>query len=234
ALAHARMGARTSQNRSGGSPCGDSVNPTSMQLLLPSARGFLHSLVRAFYQRHFESHKGGMVLGFRATVVAGVLSTLIAAFVTWLLGFGPAAWAWFSATVATIASAVWSVVAYVVPVPLGVLALLGLVLTYYFARKLPKVSVSKTETSTVQTLQKATTLSENELKVVRLLAAADGQWAKLDEIAAAILLSRLLTEQALEKLFEKGFLLDRHNYLHGTSFRLSSEGRNYAIEQGLV
>lgn len=175
-----------------------------------------------------------MVLGFRATVVAGVLSTLIAAFATWLLGFWPAAWAWFSATAATIASTVWSLVAYVVPVPLGVLAPLGLVLTYYFVRKVPKVSASTTETSTVQTQQEATTLSENELKVVRLLAAADGQWAKLNEIAADIRLSRLLTEQALEKLFEKGFIRDSHNYLHGTSFRLSSEGRDYAIEQGLV
>lgn len=175
-----------------------------------------------------------MVLGFRATVVAGVLSTLIAAFVTWLLGFWSAAWAWFSATVATIASTVWSVVAYAVPVPLGVLALLSLVLTYYFFRKPTKVSVSATETSSVQTEQEATTLSENELRVVRLLATADGQWAKLDEIAADIRLSRLVTEQALEKLFKKGFLRDSHNYLHGTSFRLSSEGRDYAIEQGLV
>lgn len=77
-------------------------------------------------------------------------------------------------------------------------------------------------------------LSETELVVIRLLAAADGRWAGIEEIASEAHLSRLLTEQALEKLFAKGFLRDTHNYLHGTTFRLSSAGRDYAIEEGFV
>lgn len=40
------MRVRTSQISSGGCPCGDSINSTSMQVFLPSVRGFLHSLVR--------------------------------------------------------------------------------------------------------------------------------------------------------------------------------------------
>ena len=90
------------------------------------------------------------------------------------------------------------------------------------------------ETPAIQPKQEVQTLTENELRVVRLLAAADGRWVNLNEIAVDIRLSRLLTEQSLENLFAKGFLRDSHNYLHGTSFRLSSEGRDYAIEQGLV
>lgn len=177
-------------------------------------------------------------MGFRATVVASVLSTLIATFIIWLSGFWPMLWSSLSTTAAATVSAMWSIVAYIVPVPLGVLALLGIALAYSLVRILsgmrPSKVISTTETSTEQTEQDAQILSENELKVVHLLAAADGRWAKLSDIAADIRLSRLITEQALEKLFARGFLRDSHNTLHGTSFRLSSEGRDYAIEKGLI
>lgn len=171
-------------------------------------------------------------MGFRSTVLAGVLSTLIAAFITWLLGFWPTVWAW----VGNASSAIWAVAAYVIPVPTGVLVLLGVVLTYLCARKPSgaKAAVSTPSRPLEQTARDLPQLSENELAVIRLLAAADGRWAGIEEIASVAQLSRLLTEQALEKLFAKGFLRDRHNYLDGTSFRLSSAGRDYAIEQGFV
>lgn len=169
-------------------------------------------------------------MGFRATVVAGVLSTLIAAFISWLFGFWSTVWSWLSVTATT----AWSIVAYAVPVPVGVLAPLGIVLIYCLTPALLSARESMVAPTTEQAEQDLHVLSENELKVVRLLAAADGQWARLGDIASDIQLSQLVTEQVLEKLFERGFLRDSHNYLHGTSFRLSSTGRDYAIEQGLV
>lgn len=173
-------------------------------------------------------------MGFRSTVVAGVLSTLIAAFISWLLGFWPTVWSWLSAAMASF----WSAVTYTVPVPAGILAPVVIVLIYPLAlvlfRARESTALATTEHSLAQAEQAPLVLSENELKVVRLLAAVDGQWIGLSDIASQIRLSQLLTEQALEKLFARGFLRDSHNYLHGTSFRLSSEGRDYAIEQGLV
>lgn len=175
-------------------------------------------------------------MGFRSTVIAGVLSTLIAAFISWLLGFWPTVWSWSWLSAAK--AAFWSAVTYSVPVPAGIVVPVVIVLIYPLALNLFRARVSTAALTTEHSLSRAEqaplVLSENELKVVRLLAAVDGQWVGQSDIASEVRLSQLLTEQALEKLFERGFLRDRHNYLHGTSFRLSSEGRDYAIEKDLV
>jgi hypothetical protein len=167
-------------------------------------------------------------LGFKANIAASVISTLIAALIIKLFGLWPMVWSWLNVTTAT----AWSVASSVVPVPVGVLALLSIMFIYFFASALLSARVSSTMLE--QAEQELEVLSENELKVVRLLAAADGKWALLSNIASDIRLSRLVTEQALDKLFARDFLLDSHNYMHGTSYRLSSTGRDYAIEKGFV
>ena len=76
--------------------------------------------------------------------------------------------------------------------------------------------------------------SANEESVIKILAAADGQWMELDEIATSLRLSHLVTEQAVERLFGLNFLIDSLSYVRGRSFRLSSKGRDYAIEHNYV
>ncbi|HVR55164.1 MAG TPA: hypothetical protein VMS38_35920, partial [Pseudorhodoferax sp.] len=56
-------------------------------------------------------------MSFRATVFAGVLSTLFAAVVTWLFGFWPMLWN----AVTSGSQKLWQVIALPIPVPLGVL-----------------------------------------------------------------------------------------------------------------
>lgn len=72
------------------------------------------------------------------------------------------------------------------------------------------------------------------MAVIRALVAADGQWLRVDHIAPRIQASRLLTEQVLERLLNRKLILEASNYIHGSSFRLSPEGRDYAINQGYV
>jgi hypothetical protein len=66
------------------------------------------------------------------------------------------------------------------------------------------------------------------------LAAADGRWLGIDHISSRIQASRLVTEQAVEKLLVKKMLIESYNAINGSSFRLSPRGRDYAIEQGIV
>ncbi len=77
-------------------------------------------------------------------------------------------------------------------------------------------------------------LSQFEGDVVRVLAGGDGAWIALHEIAGHLSTSNLMVDQALEKLHINDMIRDTHNYIHGTSYRLSSKGRDYAISQGYV
>jgi hypothetical protein len=73
-----------------------------------------------------------------------------------------------------------------------------------------------------------------ESDVIRALARADGVWLKFRDLAAQLETSRLLVEQAIDNLHALDFLLDSHNYVHGTSYRLSQSGRDFAIRKGYV
>lgn len=187
--------------------------------------------------------KGG--LGFRATVVAGVLSALITAFITWLLGFWPAIWSWIVKATVTL----WGWVTYSIPVPAGIFVLVAVVFLYRWRRQPHASKVgdvvhqrshasrpAPTDNILPQHTESASnpSLSKNEIRIVHLFAVTDGKWLGIDDIASNIELPRLLVEQALERLNERGFLKTKHNSVHGTFFRLSSEGRDYAIDQGYV
>ena len=79
-----------------------------------------------------------------------------------------------------------------------------------------------------------TEMSENELKVLKELAAADGRSLDIGQISSRIKKPHLVTEQVLEKLLLRKMLFESLNYIHGSSYRLSPEGRDYVIEQGIV
>lgn len=198
----------------------------------------------AIYRRHRVSGGG---LGFRANVISGVLSTLIAAILTWLFGFWPAIWLW----VVAFAGEVWRWITFTAPIPLSFIVVLVCAAAFAIARRpsarIPSGSgveqqprytsrvvptgecLPKTEEAPPKLV-----LSANETSIVRLLAEADGKWLGIEDFVTKTGNSRLVTEKTLEMLFGKSFLVNSHNYLHGTSFRLSSTGRDYAIELGFV
>jgi hypothetical protein len=185
-------------------------------------------------------HEG---LNFKQTILAGAASTLLATVVIWLFGYLPSVWSWLIATAVTL----WKLVSYPISMPIG---MLFLIVPFCFL-----VNRKSTSIAPVQTTQpRATTriepaaikstplvvvpqqlqLTNNETRVVQMLAAADGRWMSLFEISRQLNLSNLMTEQALESLLGKCLIADSHSYIDGTSFRLSSQGRDYAITNGYV
>lgn len=172
-------------------------------------------------------------MSFKLTVVSGVISTLLASFFTWLFGFWPTVWD----LITDAASWVWQALTYAASVPISVLAVLLICLLYLSYRLrlvLAENEESVASSSTAPRMRGQSEMSENEFAVVKVLAAADGRWLGIEHISSRIQASRLVTEQAVERLLVRKLLLESHNYIHGSSFRLSPEGRDYAIERGIV
>ena len=165
-------------------------------------------------------------LGFWPTTLAGILSALAVGLGTWLLGYWPAFWSWF----VPVLVAAWSWLAYPVPVPAAVLIVLAIVIVAMRRKKPILVSGSSATQAPPKASSRSIQLAATENGVVALLAEADGHWLTIEQLASALQTSRLATERSLEKLMARGFLLDRHNMIHGTSFRLSSSGRDFALD----
>ena len=172
-------------------------------------------------------------MGFKSTVIAGVISTLLASFFTWLFGYWPTVWDWLTEA----AVWAWKALTYAAPVPISVLAAL-LICLIYLSYRLSSV-LAKEEEQTVSSytaplVHGQSQMSEKELDVVKVLAAADGRWLGIEHISSRIQASRLVTEQAVERLLGRKMLFESLNYIHGSTYRLSPEGRDFAIEQGMV
>lgn len=172
-------------------------------------------------------------MSFKLSVISGVLSTLIAAIITWLSGFWSIAWN----ALCEAASTIWLLLAHPVSIPIGILAPLGFYLTYLIYRIYhchSGVNESTSEHSYTKSISQQTNISENEIALLKLLAAVDGRWIGIDHISSQLMMSRLVTEQALERVLKKALIFESKNYIHGSTFRLSPEGRDYAIEQGFA
>jgi hypothetical protein len=172
-------------------------------------------------------------VNFKASVISGVLSTLIAAMITWLFGFWGSMWTIIGDTF----SIVWAAIAQPIPVPLGLLVALGAGLGYLINRlrsASPQSGMSEVDSSAAQSIHDQLELSENEIAVIKVLSAADGRMLGIEHISSRIHASRLMTEQALERLATRKLLLESINYIHGASFRLSPIGRDFAIDKGFV
>ncbi|MBK9674706.1 MAG: hypothetical protein IPO82_05565 [Betaproteobacteria bacterium] len=76
--------------------------------------------------------------------------------------------------------------------------------------------------------------NELETAVLQLFATVDGTWINIEFIGQRLQTSQLLVEQVIQRLFRRGLLLDTHNYLNGTSFRLNERGRDLVIQLGYV
>ena len=172
-------------------------------------------------------------MNFKLTVISSVVSTLIASFLTWLFGFWTTVWDLLTDAAAW----VWQAMTYAAPVPISVLAALLICLMYLSNRLRLALAQEEgsVETSSVGPLMPdQTEMSENELKVLNELAAADGRSLDTGQISSRIKKPHLVTEQVLEKLLLRKMLFESLNYIHGSSYRLSPEGRDYVIEQGIV
>jgi hypothetical protein len=172
-------------------------------------------------------------LGFRLSVISGVTSTIVASILTWLFEFWPIVWSFLHESVVWI----WEISTYTIPVPVSLI--IGLVLylsysTYSLNSKSTEVDVLLVDKADDQLQSIQLQLSEIELKLLRVLAAADGKWLRIEHVSSRIEASHLLTEQILEKLLSKELIFESLNYISGSTYRLSSLGRDYAIEQGLV
>jgi len=172
--------------------------------------------------------RGG--LGFWGTTLAGVVSAIVAGVLTWLFGFWPPVWRWLSGAFETL----WGWISYSVSVPLSILAAVAF-LFFWLARRAFASTFSAEPPTAVSRVspQPDPSLAPIELAILELLTRADGQWLEIERIASELHVSRLVTERALEQLFARGYLLDNHNVLHGTMFRLSPTGRDYALDRGL-
>lgn len=172
-----------------------------------------------------------VVSGTIATVVGG----LILAGLTWLFGFFPVVWS----TIAAGLIWVWSLLTYLVTLSVGMLlaAACALFLAGHYLCSKRSVSIQRvTEGIRPQPVpdDEPIQISQFEGDVVRVLVGGDGSWIALHEIAGHLSTSNLMVEQALEKLYINDMILKANHYMVGTTFRLSSKGRDYAIDQGYV
>ena len=76
--------------------------------------------------------------------------------------------------------------------------------------------------------------SKLELSIISTLVRGDGKYLSRSEIAQSIRSSVLLTEQAMDSLDRRNMLMTTGHYMGYTIYRLSPQGRDYAIENGLA
>lgn len=177
---------------------------------------------------------GPVFAGIIATVVGGIILTLL----TWAWGKLPAVWHFIQHG----ASFVLGTLTYEAQLPIWVLALIILacvVATLWWktarvgeTNRTDRVMPSSGEVA--QTVVAAEQLTENEETLVRVFANGDGRWFLIEDLVEETRLRALLIEQGLDGLLQKKFLLQSHNYVDGTSCRLSPKGRDYAIGKGYV
>ncbi len=130
-------------------------------------------------------------MGFKLSVVSGVLSTLIAAILTWLFGFSPnvlgVLWG--------VTSRAWWAVTYSVQVPTSVLVLTGFILLYLIYRlriTSEKLGLTMADMDSPKPMPAQSELSKQEFILVKELAAADGRWLGIEHISSRTQASGLL------------------------------------------
>lgn len=180
-------------------------------------------------------------MGFKATVSAGVLSTLLAAIATWLFGFWPILWT----AVIDLSRKLWQATIFPVPVPLGLLVPI-VVFAAVFALRLwrkedaaptpyePRYSSRAVPTGEWKKREavEPAPLSNNEIKMLRALAHADGQELMLSDLASRSGFSNLLAEQTAEHLHNRRYISHRRDILYGSMLRLSPTGRDHILSAG--
>ena len=162
--------------------------------------------------------------GFWGQVTIAGLGGILTTIILWMWGLLPTAASWIGHGL----SGVWKTATHPVSVPFAIVALALVFPSYQLVRWcatiLRKLSMTRGGDTTA--------LSENEMFVLRFLAALDGEWVGVAKIAHGLRISAYLAEQAVEGLLAKSLAIDSTKMMEGPVFRLSSSGRDYAIAQG--
>lgn len=147
--------------------------------------------------------------------------------ITSLLGRAFGYWPTIWKALLGVAHAVWTAVTYPVPVPAILLVFVVVLAALYVRRKYAAARPGPKPAT------RSHGLSDNETKVLRVVAATDGNRLFGSEIAREIGLSNLATQQAVTALLEHD-LLDFNSTAIGTEYFLSQMGVKFVIEQGYV
>lgn len=164
--------------------------------------------------------------------LAGVLSGVALLAIGWVLGWLPVIWAWVVAAVISILA----VLGTPLTLPLWLILLAGIIFCVVALRALRSARVNGSRENAVESSASVADAPFNELEtaVLQLFATVDGTWINIEFIGQRLQTSQLLVEQVIQRLFRRGLLLDTHNYLNGTSFRLNERGRDLVIQLGYV
>lgn len=121
-----------------------------------------------------------------------------------------------------------------VHIPIWICTFLLVAFIFYIKNSKKSSLVSHEEITSPAPQENTKIFSENEILIIKTLAKADGQYMKLGEISILLNKPKLIIEQAIDSLDSKDYLYSSLNMLHGTSYRLSDKGRDYAISNGYI
>jgi biotin operon repressor len=152
--------------------------------------------------------------------------------IIWVASRIPAVWQ----VLVPVVGGFWEIIASTVPVPIWLL-LLAIAMVILRVRVLLGRKVTSDQRAIATHTPPAATepdFNEIESTVIQALARADGDWLSLEALSGELGRSRLVVEQAVESLVNTGFVIYSRHPFHGTSFRLSQTGRDFAIRRGYV
>ena len=159
------------------------------------------------------------------TAIATTVAAAVGGIISWAAGWLPALWEGAKAAAAW----TWALFSYPVAVPLAILVLLALPwavlgvawIANFFEKKSAPAAVSE-----------AAPLGELELRLLRLLARADGRYVNFDDAAERLQTSRLLLQRACEALGARELIEPHRDVLRGVQLLLTREGRELVIKEG--
>jgi DNA-binding MarR family transcriptional regulator len=168
-----------------------------------------------------------IIVGIIATVAGGLI-------LAWIQGLIPTIWTWFMAQIL----AILDIFTTNASIPVWLLAILiisalptALLIIMRIIHLIAPSKVIIAETSVGFTGSKPQ-LTENELLVLKALAAKDSGSLGVNIIAKVIGLNQLRTEQAIELLINKNLIDYEQGFYDNDNYYLSDAGRNLVIELG--
>lgn len=166
------------------------------------------------------------MMSFWKTVIAGVVTAVITAVGGMLFGFTDLLFRYLGCAWLAIKQ-FWG---YTFNISIGFIILFGI--ASVVANALFRNYKNSNSKLRAKALIKS--FSENEELIIQLLTDFDGRWLSLVLMAEHLHLSNLIVEQSIDSLMGKGMLIDKIDMLNGAKFRLSADGRDYAINKGYV
>jgi len=173
--------------------------------------------------------------GIIAGTIAAVLGSLLLDPVGTFLGA-----VWHVITRGAIA--VWHGVTASVPIPVWVLLLVAGAIVALIARRrrggerrpvVVEPGIGDALVEAAATAVAPPMLTELEDKIIRIMARADGSPLRLGQLATLTGATQLRVEQAIEGLTDRHRLVHRyHTVMDGTSYGLTTRGRDFVISRG--